>query len=93
LWTLVRLAGVEPTNNAAERAICPKMLWHKGSHGTRSIRGSRFVEAMMQVVATLHEQHCNLFHYLTTACKAMQQDETVSSLLAADDSACQWAAA
>ena len=49
LWTFVRVAGVEPTNNAAERAIRPGVLWRKGRFGTQSARGSRFVEAMMSV--------------------------------------------
>ena len=31
LWTFVRHEGVEPTNNAAERAIRPGVLWRKGS--------------------------------------------------------------
>ena len=36
LWTFVRHEGVEPTNNAAERAIRPGVLWRKGSFGTQS---------------------------------------------------------
>jgi transposase len=53
LWTFVQVAGVEPTNNAAERALRPGVLWRKGSCGTQSEDGSRFVETMMTVVATL----------------------------------------
>jgi len=33
LWTFVRLWGVEPTNNAAERAVRPGVLWRKSSFG------------------------------------------------------------
>ena len=29
LWTFVQVAGVEPTNNVAERWICPGVLWRK----------------------------------------------------------------
>jgi transposase len=57
LWTFVHLAGVEPTNNAAERAIRPGVLWRTGSFGTQSTPGSRFVEAMMTLVTTLKQQH------------------------------------
>ena len=60
LGTFVRHEGVEPTNNAAERAIRPGVLWRKGSFGTQSPEGSRFVEAMMTVVATLKQQHRNV---------------------------------
>jgi Transposase IS66 family len=47
LWTFVRHAEVEPTNNAAERAMRPGVLWRKGSFGTQSADGSRVVEAIM----------------------------------------------
>ena len=36
LWTFVRVEGVEPTNNAAKRALHPGVLWRKGSFGTQS---------------------------------------------------------
>jgi transposase len=45
LWTFVPIAGVEPTNNGAERSIRPGVLWRKGSFGTQSEAGSRFVES------------------------------------------------
>ena len=93
LWTFVPLEGVEPTNNAAERAIRPGVLWRKGSFGTQSAQGSRFVEAMMTVVATLKQQHRNPLDYLMAACEAALRDEAAPSLLPADDSACQRAAA
>ena len=56
-WTFVRHAGVEPTKQAAERAIRPGVLWRKGSFGTQSPAGSRVVETLMTVVATLKPQH------------------------------------
>jgi len=52
LWTFVQVAGVEPTTNAAERSSRPGVLWRKGSFGTQSAAGSRFVESMMTVVST-----------------------------------------
>jgi transposase len=81
LWTFVRHAGVEPTNNTAERAIRPGVLWRKGSFGTQSAEGSRFVEAMMTVVATLKQQHRNALGYLTAACEAALRGEGAPSLL------------
>ena len=81
LWTFVRVAGVEPTNNAAERAIRPGVLWRTGSFGTQSADGSRFVEAMMTVVATLRQQHRNVLAYLTEACQAAYTGEPAPSLL------------
>lgn len=81
LWTFVRVAGVEPTNNATERAIRPGVLWRKGSFGTHSPRGSRFVEAMMTVVATLKRQQRNVLDYLTAACEAALRGEPAPSLI------------
>lgn len=81
LWTFVHLEGVDPTNNAAERAIRPGVLWRKGSFGTQSAHGSRFVEALMTVVATLKQQQRNVLAYLTAACEAALHDAPAPSLL------------
>jgi transposase len=81
LWTFVRVAGVEPTNNAAERAIRPGVLWRKGSFGTQSPHGSRFVEAMMTVVATLKQQHRHVLAYMTDVCQAAYLGAPAPSLL------------
>ena len=86
LWTFVSHTGVEPTNNAAARAIRPGVLWRKGSFGTQSAEGSRFVEVMMTVVATLKQQHRNVLDYVTAACEAALRGEPATSLLpTADD--------
>jgi transposase len=85
LWTFVQVVGVEPTNNAAERAIRPGVLWRKGSCGTQSAAGSRFVESMMTVVTTLKQQQRNVWEYLTTACDAALRGDTAPSLLPVSD--------
>ena len=85
LWTFVRHEEVEPTNNAAERAIRPGVLWRKGSFGTQSPQGSCFVEAMMTVVATLKQQHRNVLAYVTAACEAALCGEPAPSLLPTPD--------
>jgi transposase len=81
LWTFVRHADVEPTNNAAERAIRPGVLWRKGSFGTQSAEGSRFVETIMTVVATLKQQHRHVLAYLTAVCEAALHADPAPSLL------------
>ena len=92
LWTFVQVAGVEPTNNTAERAIRPGVLWRKGSFGTQSAEGSRFVESMLTVVATLQQQQRNVLEYLTAACEAALRGEAAPSLLPASDQESQAAA-
>jgi transposase len=81
LWTFVQVDGVEPTNNTAERAIRPGVLWRKGSFGTQSEEGSRFVESMMTVVATLKQQQRHVLEYLTAACEAALRGAAAPSLL------------
>ena len=85
LWTFVQVKGVEPTNNTAERSIRPGVLWRKGSFGTQSAAGSRFVESMMTVVATLKQQQRNVLEYLTAACEAALRGDAAPSLLPAND--------
>jgi transposase len=85
LWTFVRHVAVEPTHNAAESAIRPGVLWRKGSFGTHSPEGSRFVETMMTVVATLKQQHRNVLNYLTVACEAALHGKPAPSLLPTPD--------
>jgi transposase len=81
LWTFVQVDGVEPTNHTAERALRPGVLWRKGSFGTQSEEGSRFVESMMTVVATLKQQQRHVLEYLTEACEAALRGESAPSLL------------
>jgi transposase len=70
LWTFAHVAGVEPTNNAAERALRPAVLWRKGSFGTQSDGGSRFVERLLTVAATCKQQGRGLLDFLVTAVTA-----------------------
>ena len=80
LWSFVRHPGVEPTNNATERANCPSMLWSKGSLGTQSAEGSCVVEALMTAVATLKPQHRHVLGYLTAVCEGALRGEPAPSL-------------
>ena len=67
LWTFARRAGVEPTNNAAERAVRHAVCWRKTSYGTDSERGSRFVERMLTVVASCRQQGRSVLDFLVKA--------------------------
>lgn len=70
LFTFARVEGVEPTNNAAERALRHAVLWRKGSFGSRSEEGCRFVERLLSIRATCAQQGRNLFAFLTEAIAA-----------------------
>ena len=70
MWTFVVREGVEPTNNLAERALRPAVIWRKTSLGTQSARGSRFAERLLSCVTTLRQQRRNVLQYLTLATEA-----------------------
>ena len=69
LWTFVRDRRVEPTNNAAERVVRQAVLWRKGSFGTQSQRGARYVERILTVCATCRLQGRSIVDYLRDACR------------------------
>ena len=81
LWTFVRVEGVEPTNNDAERALRHGVIYRKLSGGTDSEAGSRFVERMLSVVATCRQQGINVLDYLTRCYQAHLDGRPAPSLL------------
>jgi transposase len=83
LWTFVRVEGIEPTNNDAERALRHGVIYRKLSGGTDSEAGSRFVERMLTVVATCRQQEINVLDYLTRCYQASLDNQPAPSLLPA----------
>ncbi len=81
LWTFVTVPGVEPTNNAAERAVRPAVLWRKQSLGTKTEAGNQFVARILSVAATCQQQQRSFLDYLTAACSAQQHGQPIPSLL------------
>ncbi len=83
LWTYLDVPGVEPTNNVAERAIRPAVLWRKGSFGTQSGSGAQFAGTMLTVAATCRMHGLDLFAYLAGVCTASMAGLAVPQLLPA----------
>lgn len=81
LWTFVDVANVEPTNNAAERALRHAVIWRKLSFGTQSAHGSRFAERMLSVIETCRRQQRNAFAWLAETVAAHQHGLPTPSLL------------
>lgn len=81
LWTFLEVAGVEPTNNAAERSLRPAVIWRKLSFGTHSVAGSRFVETLLTIVSTCRQQGRDVLNYLRSAVQAHFLGHTRTSLL------------
>jgi transposase len=69
-WTFARVKGMEPTNNAAERALRPAVLRRKRSFGNQSEAGCAYVGRLLSVVQTLKLQGRPVLDYLQTAVEA-----------------------
>lgn len=81
LWTFVDREGVEPTNNAAERALRRSVIWRRRSFGTQSENGSNFVERIISAITTLRQQKRDVLDYLVAACHANLLGKSAPSLL------------
>lgn len=55
---------VSPTNNAAERALRPAVIWRKKCFGNQSEGGERFVERVLSVQASCQKQGRSFLAYL-----------------------------
>ena len=86
LWLFVTVEGLEPTNNAAERAIRPAVLWRRTSFGSQSEAGSVFVARMLTVVTSLRSQNRNVPEFMTEAIRASRQRSSPPSLVPQESS-------
>lgn len=81
LWTFATTPGVEPTNNAAERALRHAVCWRKSSYGTDSPVGSRFVERILTAVASCRTQTRDVLDFLRKALAASKDPAQKLSLI------------
>jgi transposase len=81
MWLFVTTEGVEPTNNASERALRSGVLWRKNSYGSQSQAGSEFVGRMLTVVTSLRLQKRPVLDFLAQACRAKRLNQSPPSLL------------
>jgi hypothetical protein len=56
LWTFLEIEGIEPTNNAAERALRQLVIQSKISHGVQSASGAICRSCLLTVTTTLQQQ-------------------------------------
>ena len=81
LWTFTQIEGIEPTNNTAERALRPAVIYRKLSFGTQSDSGSRFIERILTVSETCKMQKRSPFEFLVAAMTAHFAKRKPPSLL------------
>ena len=76
-----RVDVVEPTNNAAERALRHAVCWRKTSYRTDTEGGSRFVERILTVIASCRQQERHVLSFLYDAVLAARTGTKPPSLL------------
>jgi len=64
LWTFSRHAGVQPTNNHAERALRGAVIYRKLSLGSQSEHGEQRIARLLSAHTTCRLQHRSLHAYL-----------------------------
>ena len=67
LWVFLGEHGVDATNNRAERALRFGVLWRKGSHGSASDKGNRWVERTLSLRQTCRQLGQSTFGVLVDA--------------------------
>jgi transposase len=72
--------GVEPTNNAAERALRCAVQWRKTSFGSRSANGEIAMARLLTVTRTCRMQNRNSLGYLAAAIRAHRAAADAPSL-------------
>jgi len=86
LWPALWRFGtceVEPTNNAAERALRRGVLWRKSCFGSQSGAGLRFVERVLTLTETARQNGVGALDYLTRAIVASRSNTSPPLLLSA----------
>ena len=83
LWTFcdVPNLAIEPTNNAAERAVRHAVLQRRFQGGTQSDHGSRWIERIQSVRETCRLQHRSPLAYLIDAATAAHHRLPAPSLV------------
>jgi hypothetical protein len=81
LWTFLKVEGIEPTNNTAERTLRPAVIYRKLSFGTQSAAGSRYLERILTVSETCRLQNRNAYEYLIESMRAKFAGQSAPSLL------------
>jgi transposase len=81
LWTFMRVEGVAPTNNHAERTLRTGVLWRKMSFGSQSDRGCEFVARVLTVVQSRRLQNKPVVEFLVEALRSHRESRPAPSLL------------
>ncbi len=81
LWVFLYHDGVEPTNNAAERALRSPVIWRKISFGNDTESGARCTERLLSIAETCRQIGRCIRTFLTEALLAYRQGRQPPRLL------------
>ena len=81
LWTFLEIEGIEPTNNAAERALRQSVIQRKISHGVQSRQGGICRSRLLTVTTTFRQQGRDVWQFLEQAWIAHHRGQVMPSLL------------
>ena len=81
LWTFLEIHGIEPTNNAAERALRQSVIQRKISLGVQSASGAICRSRLLTVTTTLRQQERDIWQFLEQAWIAHHRRGVMPSLL------------
>jgi len=81
LFMFLEEEGVEPTNNAVERALRTAVQWRKISFGNRSRNGEIATARLLTVAQTCKRQRRHVLGYLTEAVRCHRHQAAAPSLL------------
>jgi transposase len=81
LWTFLETRGIEPTNNAAERALRQSVIQRKISHGVQSRQGAICRSRLLTVTTSLRQQGRDVWQFLEQAWIAHHSGGVMPSLL------------
>jgi transposase len=80
LWTFTEVEGIDPTNNAGERALRHGVILRKVQLGTQSERGNRWIERICTVRETCRLQGRSVLAYAIDAATAAHHRQPIPSL-------------
>ena len=83
LWTFLDTEGIEPTTNAAERALRQSVIQRKISYGVQSANGAICRSRLLSVTTTLGQQGRDVWSFLEQAWIAHYRGGLMPSLLPA----------
>ena len=81
LWTFLEIHSVEPTNNAAERALRQSVIQRKISLGVQSSSGAICRSRLLTVTTSLRQQERDAWQFLEQAWIAHHRGGVMPSLL------------